>query len=238
MRIPRPALAYLTVVWVLVALYPDPGLVLRSVHNISTARADAAAARPLAARLPSDPQRIEAYVLSTPYSYDWQTFGVPWYFPTAAEALRLGRGDCESRAVRLASLLTAKGIPNELRVGINHIWVEYPGKQANLMENVQLEVAGHRDGSFFIHWPEQLRLRQEVVDQFDITWRPMPLARLLVLLGGLLLVPLINVWAGAFGGRRTPRPGELLTPLPAPLPGGRRPRPSTPCPVSGREMTR
>lgn len=203
MRIPRPAIVCLTLVWVLVALYPDPGILLRSVHNIATAGPDPAAAAPLAERLPDDPRLIEAYVLSTPYSYDWQTFGVPWYFPTAAEALRDGRGDCESRAVRLASLLTAKGIPNELRVALNHIWVDYPGKEANALENGELEIAGRRDGAFFLHWPEQLDLRNEIADQIDITWAPMPLWRLLVLLGGLLVVPLLNVWSAA-QARRVP----------------------------------
>ncbi len=46
-----------------------------------------------------------------PYAYDWQTAGVPWYFPTTREALAQKRGDCESRAVVLASILAYKHIP-------------------------------------------------------------------------------------------------------------------------------
>ena len=80
-----------------------------------------------------------------PYAYDWQSAGVPWYFPTTAEALRAGRGDCESRAVVLASILTAKGIPNELRLSFDHIWVDYPGKQANALENAGVQFAGRAE---------------------------------------------------------------------------------------------
>ena len=48
--------------------------------------------RPSRARLPDDPKAIEAYVLDkqVPYAYDWQSAGVPWYFPTTAEAVRAG----------------------------------------------------------------------------------------------------------------------------------------------------
>lgn len=210
MTLPRLALAYLTVVWVLVALYPDPGMLPRSIANLATARADPAAAAALAATLPDDPRLVEAYLLGTPYSYDWQTFGVPWYFPTAAEALRAGRGDCESRAVRLASLLTAKRIPNELRVALNHIWVDYPGKEASALENAGLEIAGRREGAFFLRWPEQLDLRDEIADQIAITWAPMPFWRLLVLLAGLAVVPLFNVWAGLLPGAAARRPAAPL----------------------------
>ncbi len=90
-------------------------MLVRSVRNTAAPRAEAAAvgaARRTACRTTRRP--IEAYVLDrqVPYAYDWQSAGVPWYFPTAAEALRAGRGDCESRALVLASILTAKGIPN------------------------------------------------------------------------------------------------------------------------------
>ena len=131
--LPRRALIFLAVAWILVMLYPDPGMLVRSVRNVARPQVQPEAVAALAARLPDDPRAIEAYVLDeqVPYVYDWQSAGVPWYFPTTAEAVRSGAGDCESRAVVLASILTAKGIPSELRVSIGHIWVDYPGKQAN-----------------------------------------------------------------------------------------------------------
>ena len=159
--LPRRALIFLALAWVLVMLYPDPGMLVRSVRNIARPRIEPQAVAALAARLPDDPAAIEAYVLGrqVPYAYDWQSAGVPWYFPTTAEALAAGRGDCESRAVVLASILTAKGIPNDLRVSLGHIWVDYPGKEASALENEAVQVAGVEDGRFFLHWPEELRPR-------------------------------------------------------------------------------
>jgi uncharacterized protein (DUF2267 family) len=190
-------LIFLALSWALVTLYPDPGVLVRSVRNTLRPQIDPAAVQSLAARLPDDPKAIEAYVLDkqVPYAYDWQSAGVPWYFPTASEALRAGRGDCESRALVLASILTAKGIPNELRMSLDHIWVDYPGKQANAMENAGVQFAGRQDGQFFLHWPADFHLRQEVADQVAIFWTPAPWGRVLLLALGLALIPLWNVLA-------------------------------------------
>ena len=202
MRIPRLALAFLVFVWVLVVLYPDPGVLVRSIHNGLRPRVDPGAASALAARLPDDPRLIESYILKhqVPYAADWRSAGVPWYFPTGAEALTAGSGDCESRALALASVLTAKGIPNELRMSLDHIWVEYPGKAATTMENAGLEIAGRHEGRFFLHWPRDFDLRQEIADQLSIYWDPAPPERVLLLLVGLLLIPLANPLASLLSG--------------------------------------
>jgi len=202
MRFPRRALVFLALSWVLVMLYPDPGVLARSVHNILRPRVDPQAVAALARRLPDDPKAIEAYVLErqVPYAYDWQSAGVPWYFPTTSEAVRAGRGDCESRALVLASILTAKGIPNELRMSFDHIWVEYPGKRSNAMENAGVQFAGRQHGHFFLHWPADFHLRQEVADQVAIFWTPAPRGRVLLLALGLALIPLWNVLAALFAG--------------------------------------
>jgi hypothetical protein len=223
MRLSRPALAFLVLVWVLVVLYPDPGVLLRSARNIAGARPDPAAAAPLAAALSNDPRLVEEYVLSTPYALDWETYAVPWYFPTAAEALGAPQGDCERRALMLASVLTAKGIPNELRVAPNHIWVDYPGKQASPLENEQLEMAGHRDGRFFLQFPGDLDLGEAIADQFEVTWAPMPLWRLVLLLVGLTLLPWMNVWAVMVRAGGPGRGAHHLLEQPAPAAFRRRP---------------
>jgi hypothetical protein len=202
MRFPRRALVLLTLNWVLVMLYPDPGVLVRSVRNNLRPQVDPQAVAALARRLPDDPKAIEAYVLQrqVPYAYDWQSAGVPWYFPTTSEAVRAGRGDCESRALVLASILTAKGIPNELRMSFDHIWVEYPGKQSNAMENAGVQFAGRQGGHFFLHWPADFHLRQEVADQVAIFWTPAPRGRVLLLVLGLTVIPLWNVLAALLAG--------------------------------------
>jgi hypothetical protein len=215
----------LMLVWVLVILYPDPGLLVRSLHHFFDPRIDPQAVAALAAPLPDDPVAIEAYVLDevVPYAYDWQASGVPWYFPTTREVLAAGRGDCESRAVVLASFLTAKGIPNDLRMSFDHIWVDYPGKRDSAMENAAVQVAGSKDGELFLRWPSDFDLRRELADQVAIHWTPAPAWRRGLLVGGLLLLPLGNVLAGLVAGAGL-RPGGLRPAPAAPAPAGRRER--------------
>jgi hypothetical protein len=220
MRFSRPALALFVVLWVVVVLYPDPNVLWRSIRNIQHPDVNAAAVAGLARTLPNNPRLIEAAVEQriVPYAYDWQVNGVPWYFPSAAEALHAGRGDCESRAIVLASILKAKGIPYQLRMSFDHIWVDYPGKRPNAIENNGLVLAERKNGHFVFHWPKQFHLGQEISDQLAIYWTPMPGLRKGLLLGGLAVIPLLNALAalaGKLGGQEAQLP-------PAAVPGRRR----------------
>ena len=202
----------------------------RSVENLRHPSVDPAAVRSLAAELPNDPNAIRAAVLTriVPYAYDWRVDGVPWYFPTTAQALRAGRGDCESQAIVLASILKAKGIPYQLRMSFDHIWVQYPGKQANTLENAGVAFAEQKNGRFVFHWPADFNLWKEARDQVQIYWTPMPLARKLLLFGGILVLLFLNPLLGpgaAPAGRRRPSPARRRRPAPGvagrPRAGGR-----------------
>ena len=165
--------------------------------------------RPRARSLPNNPRLIEAAVEQriVPYAYDWQVNGVPWYFPTAAEAMREGRGDCESRAIVLASIFKAKGIPYQLRMSFDHIWVDYPGKRPNAIENDSLVFAERKGGHFVFHWPKQFHLGQEISDQLAVYWTPMP-GRTEGRAAGrpARFIPLLNGFGGA--GRQAGRLGR------------------------------
>lgn len=178
--------------WLLLVLYPNPLQLGDSITHLRTAREDPAAVAALAARLPDAPRTIERIVLDriVPYGYDWQVSGVPWHFPTTAEALAAGRGDCESRALVLASILEAKGIPHRLLMSFDHIWVDYPGKVPNAMENAAVAIAGQgEDGGFSLHWPGDFHPWQEIQTQLAIYWAPMPwLLRALLFAGALLIL--------------------------------------------------
>jgi hypothetical protein len=172
--------------FVLFVLYPNPLMLGRSIDHTVHPDVDPQAVQAVAATLPNDPRLIEKAVLTriVPYSYDWQTSGVPWYFPTTEEALKSGRGDCESRALVLASILDAKGIPYHLRMSFDHIWVDYPGKQANAIENNSVVLVDQKGW----HWPKQIDPRQELSDQIAFYWTPMPPLRKTILLVGLVLI--------------------------------------------------
>jgi hypothetical protein len=193
-KVPRLAIFAFVVCWVFVVLYPDPRVLARSIHNIRHVDVDPAAVQRVAATLPDDPQLIERAVLDrlAPYEYDWRVDGVPWYFPTTAEVIQDGKGDCESRAVLLASILKAKGIPYQLMMSLDHIWVQYPDKAANSIENADVSFAKWVDGRLVVDWPADFSLRAEIEAQLDGYWVPMPLERKLLLFGGVLLLLLVN----------------------------------------------
>lgn len=190
-RVSRGGLLFVALTWLLLSLYPNPLVLGRSIQNLRHIELDPAAVAELADRLPDSPQRIEQIVKQrvVPYAYDWSTEGVPWYFPTTAEVLHRGAGDCESRAVVLASIFSVKGIPHELKMSFDHIWVDYPGKIPNEAESDALAIGRSVDGSpFGLHWPRELNVWGELRAQVELLWLPMPLARELLLFTGLALV--------------------------------------------------
>ena len=79
--------------------------------------------------------------------------------------------------------------------------MDYPGKQANALENAGVELAGQRDGHFFFHWPKDFHLGQEIADQVAIYWTPAPAGRMALLGAGLMLILLCNPLAALVAGR-------------------------------------
>lgn len=77
-------------------------------------------------------------------------------------------------------------------MSLDHIWVDYPGKETNILEDPALEVAGRRDGRLFLRWPRRFDLRREAADQVALYWTPSPVGRRLLLAFGLTLIGLWN----------------------------------------------
>lgn len=205
MLLRRSVIFFLFVTWTLVALYPDPSVLVRSARHVLSPPIEPGAVAQLARNLPDDPRAIEQIVLRdvVPYASDWESAGVPWAFPTTAEALRQGRGDCESRALVLASLLDAKGIPYGLRMSFDHIWVDYPGKVPTENENDALLLVSRDGGGWFgLHWPRDVDPVRDVSDQLDIYWTPMPVWRKATLFFGLIAIACWNGLAALAGAAR------------------------------------
>lgn len=200
MAFSRGPLIFLLLSWMLVVLYPDPGVLVASSRHLLRPEADAAAARALARLLPDDPRLIEREVLQrVSYATDWEVGGVPWRFPTAAQAIAEGRGDCEARAVVLMSVLAAKGIPHKLRSSLNHMWVDYPGKVPTASENDALVLTDRTRDGLRLSLPDDFDLWRELDSKIALFWDPMPLERRLLATAGLLLIPL-GVNLAATGG--------------------------------------
>ena len=101
-----------------------------------------------------------------------------------------------ARAARSSSpACSPRRHPHELRLSFDHIWVDYPGKQPNALENDAVALAGRNDGKFFLRWPSDLSLANEWRAQTGIYWTPMPASRRMLLLAGLTFIPFWNVLA-------------------------------------------
>ncbi len=185
---PRSAIALL---WILFILYPNPLLLARSIAHALNPPVEPAAVQAWADELPNDPAYIEQQVLGrfVPYAVPWQSYGVPWYYPTTSEVVAMGKGDCQARMLVLASILKAKDIPYRLEASLDHIWVDYPGNQSNELENAELALL--QDGK--LQLPERWDWGQSYRIEKDYFWDTMPLERKLLLFGGLLVILLWRV---------------------------------------------
>jgi hypothetical protein len=192
--------------WLLLVCYPNPWVFCRNFLRYARFPVDPAVARHVPFPIPQRPAAIEQAVLEhVRYEYDWRQYGVPWYVPTAAEVVASGRGDCEGRAILLASLLAARGIPYRLRATLVHIWVEYPGKRPNRDENPAIALMRREGGRYRFQWPSLVRWRDDLAAQRDALWDAMPPARRALLLGGWAA---LLVWGLGGAALRFSRPAR------------------------------
>lgn len=179
----------MTAVWTLFVCYPDPRVLWAAIRHTAKPPVDAAAVAEWAKTLPDDPVAIERAVLErVRYAVPWQSWGVPWVFAAPAQTMARGVGDCQARAVVLASVLAAKGIPFQLKASLDHMWVEYPKKAPNQLENAAktLWAKGPTGGFGFrvpeVDWGESWRIEREYF------WDAAPLGRRVMLVAGLLVI--------------------------------------------------
>jgi hypothetical protein len=191
---------------------------------------DPVAVREWAHSLPDDPAAIERAVHErVRYAVPWQVAGVPWTLASPVETLAQGYGDCQARALVFASVLAAKGIPYQLRASIDHMWVEYAGKQATTLENAA-KTLWSRTGNERAEQPALARppatpagarelmtplrglaLRLPAIDlaeslrlEKEYFWDPAPTGHKLAGAGGLLLI-----WLGLPRWKAPRRDGRL-----------------------------
>jgi transglutaminase-like putative cysteine protease len=201
MKATRFALSLLLLGWVVVVVYPNPFVLSASITNFEHPNVDPAAVAALARTLPNNPQLIEQAVLNriVPYSYDWQTYGVPWYFPTTKQTLAAGKGNCQGRALVLASILKAKGIPYQIEMSFDHMWVNYPGHVSTALENNGAVLGRRVHGHYVLQWPKNFHIWSEVKAQIGQYWTPMPPLQKALILVGAFLIPLWNGLARLVG---------------------------------------
>lgn len=216
----RRALLFLAaaLVWTLASCYPNPLVLARSLARYRRFPLDPGIEKRLGWDLPSSPATIEAFVDSLVRSQpDWELYRVPWYMPTPAEAARARRGDCESRAVLLASLLAGRDIPFEIRASFNHIWVDYPGRRPRPGESPDSAYLQGEPGRFRIRWPSRVAWAEFLSVQREQLWDAMPLARKAIWALGLVWIGAASALAGRprlqaeFASDWRPRPAALVS---------------------------
>jgi len=168
-----------------------------SIHRFINPDVNPGAVELILDDFPSDPVAIESAVRTRiSYRLDWELYKMPWYFPTVEEVLKRGEGDCKARAMVLASVLEAKGIPHQLNSSPVHVWVDYEDKQETPYENPQVK--------FYHYDPETGERRFQIPDiglgRVMDSWRkqlwtPMPTdRRVLLISGSLALIAARVVW--------------------------------------------
>jgi len=189
----------LLVLWVLLILYPNPVQLVASIQRTIDPSIDPECVASLAQEMPDDPAAVELAVCQMfPYSYDWQSHGMPWYFPTVQEVVEKGQGDCKARALVTASILEQKGIPYSLQFSPIHMWVEYEGKESNSLENSGALFYGldPDTGERVVRLPG-ISLKEAAEASWNGFWPPMPLLRKALMLGGISLLTValvISLW--------------------------------------------
>jgi hypothetical protein len=176
-------------VWIGAVVYPDPRPFAASIERLRHPPVDAQAVTGLAAGLPDDYKTIEDYALDyVPYTPAWTLYGLPWYFPTVAEVVRDRGGDCQARAVLVASILEAKGMPYTLRYSFDHVWVDYPGKQATDLEDAATSFVSDSGKGWLASLPDRIPLWSIIKVRVAYHWTPMPLMQKAILLIGVFLI--------------------------------------------------
>lgn len=177
--------------WTLFVLYPNPYRLVVSIYRTFNPPVDVAAVA-LIDEVPEDPREIEDFVLDTvPYEYNWQTYGVPFYFPTPQEVIAKDGGDCKSRFILLASLFEAKGIPYQQSFSLSHFWIDYEGKESIAIEQEENALLRRTEEGFKVQLPQE-ELRESAEALWEGFWIYMPLHRKILFLLGFPMTVMIG----------------------------------------------
>ncbi len=174
--------------WILFTLYPQPLNLGKSIYRLFNPPVNPSAegiCSVLERTTSTCPREIEEVILTMlPYQYDWQTYNMPWYFPTVEEVLSIKTGDCKSRLIVLSSVLEAKQKNYQINASLTHIWVDYYEKEKTTSENEEVVLFSSSEEGFFIKVP-QINWKKSLNLFWEAFWRKMPPDKKITLLSGI-----------------------------------------------------
>jgi len=175
--------------WTFIVCYPNPYVFVRNFIRYIHFPVDPSIVSLINEEIPNDPIDIEKFVRKlVEYEYDWVNYGVPWYVPTPDDAVMRRKGDCESRAMVFASILSAKNIPYNLKASLVHIWVEYPNKKSSAYENEDVSYIRKVDGRYRIKLPDLSQWKHYADVEKEMLWDVMPMYRKVIMLSGWVVI--------------------------------------------------
>ncbi len=175
--------------WIGAVVYPDPRPLVASITRLQHPPVDPVGVTAVAATLPDDYQTIEQFSLDyVVYKPAWTVYQLPWYFPNIQEVLRDHAGDCQARALLAASIFEAKDMPYTLNYSFDHVWVDYPGKQAPSMEDTATAFVSDNGGGWLAKLPSKIPLWSVIKVRVGYHWSPMPLLQKLMIIFGVIAI--------------------------------------------------
>lgn len=185
--------------WTFIVCYPNPFVFISSLIRYARFPIDPSVIELIEAEVPDEPAKIDNLVMElVKYEYDWKNYSVPDYLSTARESVIRRRGDCEDRAIVLASLLAAKNISYTLKASLTHFWVDYPGKKPSRSENKNVAFVGKVDGKYRLKLPDLSQWHRYFDAGKEGLWDAMPTFRKVLMISGWVLI----IFSGCFLSRR------------------------------------
>jgi hypothetical protein len=177
------------VFWTFIVCFPNPFIFIRNEIRYFRPPIDPSVIELIETAIPDESAKIEKFVMAlVKYENDWKTYGVPDYVSTPRQAVTRRRGDCEDRAIVLASVFEAKNIPYSLKASLSHYWVDYSGKKPNSIENENVAVFGKVDGKYKLKLPGLNQLRRYLKNAKKGGWDVMPTFRKVLMISGWVLI--------------------------------------------------
>lgn len=178
--------AYIAVLlWTFIVCYPNPYIFIRNFIRYIHFPIDISIVDLINTDIPDDPSEIEKFVRKLiVYEYDWVNYGVPWFVPTPKDAVARQKGDCESRAMVFASILSEKDIPYNIKASLVHIWIEYPNKKPTKSENDDIAYISKVNGKYGLKLPDLSQWRKYISTDKEMFWDAMPKYRKIIMVSG------------------------------------------------------